>query len=177
MVCGTWPPRRLATAPALARCVEWLGAPWGHAVAPSTPVQDYRLHVSAWQQHFAALFGLEALARVRGFSPSEMALPNHPDVAYAFVRTLLDAGYRWVLVQEHTVEQAPGGAPLAAAPAAAAGVPQFQRRRGQHRGHRRDAGLGHQAGGPDAALVRGEEPGPHYPGRPRRAAAGDAVRW
>ena len=37
--------------------VEWLGCPWGHAVAPSTPVQDYRLHVKAWQQHFAALFG------------------------------------------------------------------------------------------------------------------------
>ena len=68
--------------------VEWLGCPWGHAVAPSTPVQDFRLHVRAWQHHFAALFGLEALGRVRGFSPSEMALPNHPDVAYEFVRTL-----------------------------------------------------------------------------------------
>ncbi len=86
-------------------CVEWLGMPWGHAVAPSTPIQDFRLHVLAWQNHFAALFGLEALSRVRGFSPSEMALPNHPDVAYAFVRTLKDAGYQWVLVQEHTVEQ------------------------------------------------------------------------
>ncbi len=106
--------RHLATTPALARCVEWLGAPWGHAVAPSTPVQDYRLHVGAWQHHFAALFGLEALARVRGFSPSEMALPNHPDVAHAFVRTLLDAGYRWVLVQEHSVEQLADGTPLAA---------------------------------------------------------------
>jgi hypothetical protein len=89
--------------------VEWLGCPWGHAVAPSTPVQDYRLHVLAWQQHFAALFGLDALSRVRGFSPSEMALPNHPDVAYEFVRTLRDCGYRWVLVQEHTVEQRDGG--------------------------------------------------------------------
>lgn len=89
--------------------VEWLGCPWGHAVAPSTPVQDYRLHVCAWQQHFAALFGLEALTRVRGFSPSEMALPNHPDVAYEFVRTLRDCGYHWVLVQEHTVEQPDGG--------------------------------------------------------------------
>jgi hypothetical protein len=104
--------QRLTRAPETRRCVEWLGAPWGHAVAPSTPVQDFRLHVRAWQHHFAALFGLEALARVRGFSPSEMALPNHPEVAYAFVRTLLDAGYRWLLVQEHTVEQAPGGAPL-----------------------------------------------------------------
>jgi hypothetical protein len=84
--------------------VEWLGAPWGHAVAPSTPVQDYRLHVKAWQHHFAALFGLEALGRVRGFSPSEMALPNHPDVAYEFVKTLKDCGFIWLLVQEHTVE-------------------------------------------------------------------------
>ncbi|MFZ0928276.1 MAG: hypothetical protein WAN11_06735 [Syntrophobacteraceae bacterium] len=87
------------------RAVEWLGAPWGHAVAPSTPAQDYRLHVKAWQNHFAALFGLEALSRVRGFSPSEMALPNHPDVAYEFVKTLKDCGYQWVLVQEHSVER------------------------------------------------------------------------
>jgi hypothetical protein len=87
------------------RGVEWLGAPWGHAVAPSTPAQDYRLHVKAWQQHFAAIFGLDALARVRGFSPSEMALPNHPDVAYDYIKTLVDCGYAWVLVQEHTVEQ------------------------------------------------------------------------
>lgn len=85
--------------------VEWLGCPWGHAVAPSTPVQDYRLHVRAWQHHFAAIFGLEALARVRGFSPSEMALPNHPDTAYEFVRSLKDCGFLWVLVQEHSVER------------------------------------------------------------------------
>jgi hypothetical protein len=94
-------------------CVEWLGAPWGHAVAPSTPVQDFRLHVLAWRHHFAALFGWEALDRVRGFSPSEMALPNQPDVSYEFVKTLKDCGYDWVLVQEHTVEQAGSGAPLA----------------------------------------------------------------
>jgi hypothetical protein len=88
---------------------EWLGAPWGHAVAPSTPVHDYRLHVKAWQHHFAAIFGLEALSRVRGFSPSEMALPNHPNVAYEYIKTLKDAGYQWLLVQEHTVEQPENG--------------------------------------------------------------------
>ncbi len=93
------------------QAVEWLGCPWGHAVAPSTPVQDYRLHVEAWQHHFAALFGLDALRRVRGFSPAEMALPNQPDVAYAFVKTLIDCGYQWVLVQEHTIEQPNGQAP------------------------------------------------------------------
>jgi len=101
--------RAITVDPRYRDAVEWLGCPWGHAVAPSTPVQDYRLHVRAWQQYFAAMFGLEALGRVRGFSPSEMALPNHPDVAYEFVRTLKDCGYRWVLVQEHTVEESGGG--------------------------------------------------------------------
>jgi hypothetical protein len=89
--------------------VDWLGNTWGHAVAPSTPVQDFRLHVQAWQHHFAAIFGLEALSRVRGFSPAEMALPNHPDTAYEFVKTLKDCGYQWVLVQEHTVERPENG--------------------------------------------------------------------
>jgi len=102
---------RLTRDPSVRHAVEWLGCPWGHAVAPSTPVQDYRLHVRAWQHHFAAIFGLEALGRVRGFSPSEMALPNHPDVAYEFVRTLNECGYQWLLVQEHTVEL-PDGRPL-----------------------------------------------------------------
>jgi hypothetical protein len=97
--------RRITCDDPYRRCVEWLGCPWGHAVAPSTPAQDYRLHVRAWQHHFAAIFGFEALGRVRGFSPAEMALPNHPDVAHAFVRTLKDCGYQWVLVQEHTVER------------------------------------------------------------------------
>jgi len=101
--------RRITCDPRYFGAVEWLGCPWGHAVAPSTPVQDYRLNVQAWQHHFAALFGLEALARVRGFSPSEMALPNHPDTAYEYVKTLKDCGFDWVLVQEHTVERPDGG--------------------------------------------------------------------
>ena len=95
--------------PSYHHAVEWLGCPWGHPVAPSTPVQDYRLHVRAWQHHFAAIFGLEALGRVRGFSPSEMALPNHPDVAYEFIKTLRECGYQWILVQENSVEQPENG--------------------------------------------------------------------
>ncbi len=104
--------RTITCDPAYRRCVEWLGTAWGHPVAPSTPVQDYRLHVRAWQHFFAGLFGLDALARVRGFSPAEMALPNHPDVCYEFVKTLKDCGFRWVLVQEHTVERIEDGGPL-----------------------------------------------------------------
>lgn len=96
--------QRITCDPEYRHTVEWLGAPWGHAVAPSTPVQDFRLHVKAWQHHFAAIFGLEALSRVRGFSPSEMALPNHPDLTYEYVKTLKECGYEWILVQEHTVE-------------------------------------------------------------------------
>jgi hypothetical protein len=104
--------RKITCDRAYRSCVEWLGSSWGHAVAPSTPVQDFRLHVRAWQHFFAALFGLEALACVRGFSPAEMALPNHPDVCYEFVKTLKECGYRWVLVQEHTVERVEDGGPL-----------------------------------------------------------------
>jgi hypothetical protein len=91
------------------RSVEWLGTAWGHAVAPSTPPQDFRLHVRAWQTYFADIFGTEALSRVRGFSPPEMALPNQPDVAYEFVKTLKDCGFRWVMVQEHSVERVEDG--------------------------------------------------------------------
>ncbi len=101
--------KKITLDPAYRGKTEWLGSTWGHAVAPSTPVQDFRLHVRAWQHHFASIFGVEAVTRVRGFSPAEMALPNHPDVAYAFVKTLKDAGFQWVLVQEHTVEQAGSG--------------------------------------------------------------------
>jgi Glycosyl hydrolase family 57 len=104
--------RTLTCDPQYRSCVEWLGSAWGHPVAPSTPVQDYRLHVMAWRHFFAALFGLEALSRVRGFSPAEMALPNHPDVFYEFVRTLKDCGYRWLIVQEHTVEHVGSGGSL-----------------------------------------------------------------
>ncbi len=90
------------------RHVEWLGTMWSHAVASSTPPPDIALHIRAWRQHFAALFGTEALSRVRGFSPPEMHLPNDPDVAYAYVQALLEAGYQWLLVQEHTVENLDG---------------------------------------------------------------------
>ncbi len=101
--------KRITCDPQYLHAVEWLGMPWGHAVAPSTPVQDYRLHVQAWRHHFAAIFGLEALSRVRGFSPAEMALPNHPDIAYEYIKTLKDCGYEWLLVQEHSVEQPGNG--------------------------------------------------------------------
>lgn len=101
--------KHASTHPDYQGCIEWLGMPWGHAVAPSTPIQDFRLHVKAFQHHFAAIFGFEALERVRGFSPSEMALPNQPDVAYEYVKTLVDCGYQWLLVQEHTVEHPEDG--------------------------------------------------------------------
>ncbi len=100
--------RGVTSGPQYRRNVEWLACTWGHAVAPSTPVQDFRLQVKAWQHHFGAIFGWDALARVRGFSPAEMALPNHPDVAYEYVKTLRDCGIQWVMLQEHSIEQDDG---------------------------------------------------------------------
>jgi hypothetical protein len=88
--------------------VEWLGTMWSHAVVPSTPIPDLKLHMRAWQQQFAAIFGLEALQRVKGFSPPEMHLPNHPDMLYEYIKALKECGYRWLLVQEHSVERLDG---------------------------------------------------------------------
>jgi len=100
--------KRITCDPTYQPYVEWLGTMWSHAVAPSTPIPDLRLHIQAWQHHFAAIFGWEALARVKGFSPPEMHLPNHPDTLYEFVKALKDCGYRWLMVQEHSVETLTG---------------------------------------------------------------------
>ena len=99
---------RRTTEAELSPSIEWLGTMWSHAVVSSTPVPDLELHMLAWRHHFAALFGLPALARVRGFSAPEMHLPIHPDVCFAYVRALRRCGYRWLMVQEHTIENIDG---------------------------------------------------------------------
>ena len=96
--------KRITCNPTYQPYVEWLGTMWSHAVIPSTPIADIKLHIIAWQHYFAAIFGWEALARIKGFSPPEMHLPNHPDTLFAFIKALKECGYRWLLVQEHTVE-------------------------------------------------------------------------
>jgi hypothetical protein len=100
--------KRITCDPTYQPYVEWLGTMWSHSVVPSTPIPDIKLHIRAWQHHFAAIFGWEALARVKGFSPPEMALPNHPDTLFEFVKALKECGYRWLLVQEHSVETLTG---------------------------------------------------------------------
>jgi len=92
------------------RYVEWLGTMWSHAVVSSTPVPDIKLHIEAWQEHFASIFGYDALARVRGFSPPEMHLPIHPDICFEYVKALREYGYEWLMVQEHTIENLDGAA-------------------------------------------------------------------
>jgi hypothetical protein len=88
--------------------VEWLGTMWSHAVVPSTPIPDIKLHIQAWQHHFGAMFGYDALKRVKGFSPPEMHMPNHPDTLYEYIKALKECGYKWLLVQEHSVESLDG---------------------------------------------------------------------
>ena len=88
--------------------VEWLGTMWSHAVVPSTPIPDIKLQIQAWQHYFAAIFGFEALGRVKGFSPPEMHLPNNPDTLYEYIKALKECGYRWLLVQEHSVARLDG---------------------------------------------------------------------
>ncbi|MCS6814383.1 MAG: glycosyl hydrolase family 57, partial [Cyanobacteria bacterium] len=100
--------KRITCDPYYQPYVEWLGTMWSHAVVPSTPIPDIKLHIQAWQHHFAAIFGYDALRRVKGFSPPEMHLPNHPDTAYEYIKALQDCGYRWLMVQEHSVERLDG---------------------------------------------------------------------
>lgn len=100
--------RPITLDPHLRKHVEWLGTMWGHAVASSTPLPDLELHMRAWQHNFAAIFGWDALARVKGFSPPEMHMPNHPDAAYEYVKALVTCGYKWLMIQEHTVEGVDG---------------------------------------------------------------------
>jgi hypothetical protein len=100
--------KRITCDPQYQPHVEWLGTFWSHAVVPSTPIPDIKLHIQAWQHYFAALFGYEALRRVKGFSPPEMHLPNHPDTLYEYIKALKECGYRWLLVQEHSVENIDG---------------------------------------------------------------------
>lgn len=100
--------KRITIDPNYQPYVEWLGTMWSHTVVPSTPIPDIKLHVQAWQHNFAAIFGWEALSRVKGFSPPEMHLPNHPDTLFEFVKALKECGYRWLLVQEHSVETLTG---------------------------------------------------------------------
>jgi hypothetical protein len=88
--------------------VEWLGTMWSHAVVPSTPIPDVKLHIQAWQHHFASIFGFDALKRVKGFSPPEMHMPNHPDTLYEYIKALKECGYRWLMVQEHSLENPDG---------------------------------------------------------------------
>lgn len=90
--------------------VEWLGTLWSHAVVSSTPVPDVNLHIGAWRKHFASIFGKEALERVKGFSAPEMHLPIHPDVCFEYIKALKEWGYKWLMVQEHTIENIDGSA-------------------------------------------------------------------
>ena len=100
--------KKIACDPQYQPYVEWLGTMWSHAVAPSTPIPDLKLQIQAWQHHFASIFGEEALKRVKGFSPPEMHLPNHPDTLYQYIKALKECGYKWLLVQEHSVERLDG---------------------------------------------------------------------
>ncbi|PMB49117.1 glycosyl hydrolase family 57 [Fischerella thermalis CCMEE 5201] len=100
--------KRITSDPQYQPYVEWLGTMWSHAVVPSTPIPDIKLHIQAWQHHFAAIFGYDALKRVKGFSPPEMHLPNHPDTLFEYIKALKECGYRWLMVQEHSLERLDG---------------------------------------------------------------------
>ncbi len=87
--------------------VEWLGTMWSHAVVlllPS-PISNYRFK----HGNIILLVFLDRRSPTgKGFSPPEMHLPNHPDVLYEYIKALKECGYRWLMVQEHSVERLDG---------------------------------------------------------------------
>jgi len=78
----------------------------GSVVCGTMPLSLYRsdikLHIQAWLHHFAAIFGWDTSSRQGIFSPE--CTYNHPDTLFEFVKALKECGYRWLLVQEHSVE-------------------------------------------------------------------------
>ena len=124
-----------------------------------------------------AIFGLEALSRVRGFSPVGNGAAQPP-------------GHRLRIRQDPQGLRLPVGPRAGAhgraarerpragtqAPAAPARVPQFPRRGGRHHRHHQDPGQRHQAGRADAALLRGQGAFPLGTRRQAGPAAGDADR-
>ncbi|WP_346291764.1 glycosyl hydrolase family 57 [Sphaerothrix gracilis] len=97
--------KRITGAAAYQSQVEWLGTFWSYAPASRIPLPDLKLQVRAWQHHFAAIFGLEALGRVQGFSLPAADLPSDSDALYALVETLRTCGYRWLMVTQASLEQ------------------------------------------------------------------------
>nr|CRH04443.1 GH13 : 1,4-alpha-glucan branching enzyme (modular protein) [Candidatus Magnetococcus massalia] len=95
--------------PSFRRNVEWLGSSWGHAPMDAISPRDFERQVRAWQHTFASLFGTEALGWVRGFSPANLSLPNHPDHAYAVISTLRECGYQWIVLPEEAVADPSSG--------------------------------------------------------------------
>ena len=162
-----WPDHRRA---AISGCNEWLGSrggmPWrrprrcrtiGFTCGPGGTISPPYL---AWTR-FAG-----SAAFPRGDGAAEP-----PGCLLRIHQTLIDAGYQWVLVQEHTVERIEGaGPPPPHLPRRLIARSSPGRGRQHHRGGQ-DPGQRHQAGRTDAAVLRG-------PGAVRRTwAAVGCRRW
>jgi hypothetical protein len=100
--------KRITSEPTYQPYVEWLGSFWSHPHIRTLPASDFMLQIRAWQHHFAAIFGWEALSRVKGFSLPNLQLPNHPDTLFSLISTLRRCGYRWLLVSADHVETLDG---------------------------------------------------------------------
>jgi len=106
---------------------------------------------------FAAIFGFEALGRVRGFSPARDG-PAQPSGRLLRVREDPPGmRYRWVPRAGHTVERPEDGGPVRGASLHSAGGQEFAQPDGEHHRHRQDPGNRHQSW-PDAAYLRSERP-------------------
>ncbi len=89
--------------------IEFTGTGYYHPYFPAIPKADWAAQIDRWRVKFKNLFGDKALSGVKGFWLPEMGIPGNEDDLFYLIKTLKNAGYRWLILP--AVEN-PGACPL-----------------------------------------------------------------
>ena len=153
------------------QAVEWLGCTWGHAVAPSTPPRTCGCTCAPGS---TILLPSSALRRSGASADSPPPRWRCPTTPMSPARS--SAPWLTAAISGCWSRSTPRSSPTAAASAAPAGVHKLARQHRQHHRGDQDPRQRHQAGGPDAAPLRGHKPASRGAGGPANSPRGHADR-
>ena len=85
-------------------CIEFAGTAYSHCYFPATPEKDWAYQIEEWRKVFRKLFGKKSLERVKGFWLPEMGVPGFEDKLSRLIKTILEAGYEWIILPLQAVE-------------------------------------------------------------------------
>lgn len=85
-------------------CIEFAGTAYSHCYFPATPEEDWIYQLEEWRKVFRKLFGKNSLERVKGFWLPEMGVPGFEDKLSKLIKTILEAGYEWIILPLQAVE-------------------------------------------------------------------------